>query len=211
MLDDLTADVKKGGGPGLAGVLGPIGDVLGGVFQLAGAGSAARRNREFQERMSSTAYQRAVKDMRLAGLNPALAYSQGGASSPGGATADVPNVLSGAVASAFQAKRIGAEVNQMRHQNDLMDTQATLADAQRDKAIQERAESQSRVLLNQAMTAKARADSAPKRVVEDLINQGRSWWDRRRQDSLGQWWQRFREHPLDTFMFGDDFHEGDRP
>lgn len=47
----------------------------------------AQLNRDFQAQMSNTSYQRAVKDLESAGLNPILAYINGGASTPAGSSA----------------------------------------------------------------------------------------------------------------------------
>ena len=55
----------------------------------------ALANRNWQEHMSNTAYQRAVEDMRKAGLNPILAYAQGGASTPGGSGATITGASMG--------------------------------------------------------------------------------------------------------------------
>lgn len=54
----------------------------------------AQKQMDFQERMSNTAYQRAITDLQKAGLNPALAYTQGGASSASGASASSDSTLS---------------------------------------------------------------------------------------------------------------------
>lgn len=55
----------------------------------------ALANRNFQERMSNTSYQRAVEDMRKAGLNPILAFANGGASTPGGSGATITGASMG--------------------------------------------------------------------------------------------------------------------
>src|SRR5260370_7536655 len=78
--------------------------LLGGLFSGKQAQSAAEDQRAFEERMSNTAYQRATADMRKAGINPMLAIQQGGASTPMGATAQVPDygsVAGGVVSSAM--------------------------------------------------------------------------------------------------------------
>ena len=91
---------------------------LAGIAASAGLGYLAHRGQEkankqnlkiareqmaFQERMSGTAYERAMADMRRSGLNPLLAFQQGGASTPGGASATMANTIAPAVSSAVQA------------------------------------------------------------------------------------------------------------
>lgn len=90
----------------------------------------AREQMAFQERMSSTAYQRSMADMKQAGLNPMFAFQQGGATTPVGQSIQQQNELGPAVSSAVDArrqyaeiKRINSEANVNRLQADLLRTQ----------------------------------------------------------------------------------------
>lgn len=91
----------------------------------------ARRNEEFQRGQADSAYSRAVGDLHRAGLNPMLAYSQGGASSAQGARAN-PSGGSRDPGAAFTSAMVAREqINNMKQQNRLLSAEADKADVEK--------------------------------------------------------------------------------
>lgn len=140
------------GGSGNSGSSGDyLGSLIAGAFAVKGQKRAnkfarreAQKNREWQQRMSDTSYQRGMKDMREAGLNPMLAFSQGGASSPIGSVAPVRNIygsLPSDIAAGITsgAKKAEATIKAAKLKSELanMDSATAANHANAGKAIQD--------------------------------------------------------------------------
>lgn len=99
----------------MAALIGGGASLIGGMFGNKASAKQARQQMDFQERMSSTAHQREVADLRAAGLNPILSGTGGmGASTPSGAQAPQHDVITPAVSSAVQGARNAAEVKLLK-------------------------------------------------------------------------------------------------
>lgn len=125
---------------------------LGGQATNASARDIAREQMQYQTDMSNTSYQRAVADMKAAGLNPMLAYSQGGASTPSGASAPVVNATEQAVSSAMAKKRLDTDVSKV-------DQEVENLKALKANLKMQNAEILSRIDLNRDMQRQVQADT----------------------------------------------------
>lgn len=118
----------------------------------------AQLNRDFQAGQTGTAYQRAVADMKAAGLSPMLAYSQGGASSASGATAVMQDKLGSLSAGAKQGLMLKQQLDAQRldNANRLANVSKTEQDTMTAKELQNKYQSDVRLATAQEAAIKAK-------------------------------------------------------
>lgn len=164
-----------------------VGDVAGGLF----GASEAEKNRKFQASQTGTQYQRAVKDLRAAGLNPILAAKTGGNAAASGSMPPIPDIGS----SARHASKYRAEMDVMRAQADNLKATAQETAQRTEKLKFQTVQEQKRAIRDEFIGDMLDATTSTARQV---IDKGTSV-ARRHKEGLGQAAQSAKEAAFEAW------------